>query len=157
LNIIYLPVSTNVLETIAIQPATTYDTDDRETDQESSGTTSAEGTTRANEETSADTATNGNHVQVSGLQCLVELVVLVGERTAPEGVGCHTEARQKRRPFGVVVFAIGVRRRLRKRAIKALDLSIDCFLATRLGIGIGVVRRHARRIGQLPEKVLEKL
>ena len=65
----------------------TYDTNDGETNQERSGTTLGKSTTRTNEETSTNATTDGNHIQMPGLQGLVQLVVLVGSRATLERLG----------------------------------------------------------------------
>lgn len=135
----------------------THHTDDGETDQERSGTTLGESTTRTDEETSTNTTTDGNHVQMPGLQGLVELVVLVGSRATLERLCGQTQARHERWLLTLNVVAIGVRRGLLQRAVHALDLGLEGLVDTgfrvHVGAEMGSCVRHSGRSRQMPMKV----
>ena len=135
----------------------TYYTDDGETDQERSGTTLGESATRTDEETSTNATTDGNHVQMSGFQGLVKLVVLVGSRATLERLCGQTKARHERWLLAFDVVAIGVRRGLFQRAVHTLDLGLEGLVDTGFRIHVGAEMRsgirHSGRSRQMPMKV----
>jgi hypothetical protein len=61
--------------------------------------TSRQGITRPDEQTSSDTASNSDHVQMTHLQRLVELVVDISRSSSSERVPCQSHSRQNWRPF----------------------------------------------------------
>jgi len=86
----------------------TYHTDDGETDQKRSWTTPGKSATRTDEETSTNATTDRNHVQMPGLQGLVQLVVLVGSGTTLERFRGQAQAGHERWLLTLDKIAIGV-------------------------------------------------
>lgn len=68
-------------------------------DDQCSWAASPQSRTRTNEQASADAASNGNHVQMPGLQRLVKLIVPVLERSLLEGFRgtAHASPESQRR------------------------------------------------------------
>lgn len=91
--------------------------------------TTAEGTTRTNEETSADTATDGNHLQMAGLHGLVKLDGI--SRTALEGGEVQTIAGHEAlllSPVLAMVSFVGRRRCGRAARAELLLVGVEAFV-----------------------------
>ena len=89
-------------------------THDGEAEDQTGGTALVEGAAAADEETGADGAANGNHVQMAGLHRLMELVGVGSDSTTPEGGRSQTKSGHDALSgssiddFGIVVGGNGV-------------------------------------------------